>query len=61
LVELFFHLSLFDLKHNHLMCYYDTEFSTGYIDVAIIIQSYDVFVVDDDDDDKDKARDNLSE
>ena len=32
-----------------------------YIDVAIIIQLYDVFVVDDDDDDKDKAHNNLSE
>ena len=36
-----------------------------YIDVAIIIQLYDVFVVDDEDDDdnnnKDKAHNNLSE
>jgi hypothetical protein len=34
-----------------------------YIDVAVIIQLYDVFVVDDDDDDddKDKAHNNLSE
>jgi len=32
-----------------------------YIEVAIIIQLYDVFVVDDDDDDKDKAHNNLSE
>ena len=49
------------------MRYYDTEFSTGYIDVAIIIHSYDVFFLDDDDDDdddnddKDTAHDNLSE
>ena len=27
------------------MCYYDTEFSTEYIDVTIVIQLYDVFVV----------------
>ena len=36
-----------------------------YIDVAIIIQLYEVFVVDDEDDDdnnnKDKAHNNLSE
>ena len=35
------------------MCCWDTEFSTGYIDVANIIQLYDVFVVVDDDDDDD--------
>jgi hypothetical protein len=66
LVEQFFHLSLCDLKHNHLIGYYDTECSTEYIDVTIVIQLYDAFVVvgldddDDDDDNKDKALNNLS-
>jgi len=64
LIEKFFHFSLSDLKHNHLMCYWGTEFSTEYIEVTIIIQLYDVFVfvvVVVDDDDKDKAHINLSE
>ena len=45
------------------MCYLDTEFSTGYIDAAIIKQLCDVFVDDDDDDDDDdnsKTHSNLS-
>jgi hypothetical protein len=35
-VDQFFHLSLSDLKHNHLTCYLDIE----YIDVSTIIQFY---------------------
>jgi len=44
------------------MCYLDTEFSTGYIDAAIIKQLCYVFVVvdDDDDDDNSKTHSNLS-
>jgi hypothetical protein len=40
------------------MGYYDTEYSTEYIDVTIVIQLYDAFVVVgfDDDDDNNKIK-----